>query len=1591
MAAAGILAAACTQDDVLVNNADEVVINPGIQQAALVQSRATTPLATLNPDAELVLGYGAYKATYVYDATATKWVADGTPIYWDNLAANNGAGGFQFTAMAPADYSNGGTVADQSDNKKYLAADLLAATYTAAARKEVLDIELGHKMAQVVVNVASADTDFDLAGASLVIKGAKPGYDGTAAVTGDAADIEPLRTSTTGASFMAVLPVQTLAAGALKLEFVIDVPDQKGNTYTWTNTDKLTLTAGASLAIDLNLSKTGITPGDIKVTDWENTNPVSGEVQMVINGTPGSVTGDAPTFTNFQLWKNDDEANAITYTYNATDSKWETSDKPFFLEDLVTGDVFHARHTPATADAVTGKKDILEAHNVTVQGGCAALLFTHVKSKLTVVLQAGTDFNADIDLETAKVTPTDYSDAATGESTSFILPGDLTIDAGDLVASILVNDFNYEVKLPSDLTLAEGEHTTLTVTMLPTGVTVAVAVKPWDDKDASADGAVTIVPNDLAALNGTNGEFLLECGTLSATYTWTNNTLALKTGSSHIYWENIPETNPASYLFKLTFTPTASDAVTTQKDVHYAEATITDRGGQPSFTLAHTNAKLTISLTGDGDFPTTIDLTKAVVTPAGYNKAATGQSTSFILPPTTTDIAAGTTIATITVGGLTYNAKSTADLALNAGEHTTLTVTLTRTTATMAISVTAWTTGTASAGGAVTIDANSLTALNGTDGELKLECGALSAIYTWANNGLTLKNGSSHIYWESITGTGPYTFKLTFTPAADAVTGISDVHYGEASVARGERASFTLEHIKAKLTISLAKSADFPTGAAITGASIKLQNFNAVQLTGSATSKEFIVEPQNLTINNEIATITLGGLTYIAKLNAATTLTAGKNTTLTVALSPTQTTMTVAVTDWTGATAGATGAVAITANSMSALPGPGTVKLEYKPTSSSHTSYTATYDWKIPTGGSAYTLTLQNDNSDIYWENITAAEKYPFTLTYTPDAADAVTGKKDILKKTIEPTDRGAQLAFTGDNSLDHINAKLTVVLANKTGLTVPVLTNAKFKLLTYSNEINRDATNSNSFIFEPGSITASSTAPVVSVIIGSKTYNAYLANDLTLTAGVQTVLTITLTPTAATMTVTVAEWGTPVNVSASAAVEIAASSITEDLKGIPGQFVLTYGSDANVQTATYNWAKKTDSDTDYELTLSGNPIYWENIPTTDPKNFTLTFTPTAADAVTGVKDVLSKTLTTYTHGSALAFELAHTMAKLTVHLANKTNYTVPNLIGAKFKLLTYTDEIDHDATNGNSFLIDPTYTPIATTTRIVKVITTDGKEYDAYPTSELTLAAGTHTSLTIIVEPTKVTMTVTDGGWDEVITPVTANTKVELTNGTVTGLAAGKFVLTYGAPVEYTATYNWDGSSALDLDNTTDNDHIYWENISETDLKPFTLTFTPTAAEATGVYDVCSKTLTTYTHSSALEFELAHVNSKITVKLAKGTTYSTGEWDAIVAANTTDVIFTGLTNSAYTGDYDFTKTALSAIFEPQAIGTTGKTITVEIPTATDVVANTLTVNLYNHVKVLQAGKEYIISITVDKTKVTVGNIDVSVWEDIEGTGTIDY
>lgn len=918
MAVAGMFAAACSQDDELVNMAEQVTINPGIK-AGVVQSRATgTPLATINPAAQLLLEYGSQSTTFIYNSTAAKWeVKSGeTPLYWDKLTANIGSQ-FTFTAMAPADYSAGGSVANQATDAAYLAADLLATTYTATSRKEVLNLELEHQLAQMAVTVTSTDADFDLNAATLVVKGAKPGYDADAVATGNAANITPLAKG--DGSFVNVLPAQTVAVGALKLEFVINVAGT-ANTYTWTNADALTFVKGESTAINLGVSKTGVTTGDVKVVDWVQANPINETIQMVVSGTPGSATGVAPEFDTFQLWKNDDEAKAITY--NLVDGAWQLAagNAPFYLDEVASDDVFHARHTPADdqVNTVTGQKDILEARDVTVQGGQVALTFTHINAKLTVKLVKGTDFSTAIDLKDAEVTLLTYSEKANGASHDFIL-APTTINANTQIVSVALQGLTYKAILTNELKLETGKHTTLTVTLNPTETTVAVAVTDWTTETATGTAEVTLTPNSLDALPAVAGTLTLKCGSQTGTYVWSGT--AISSTTTELYWENIPEA--ASYSFTLTFTPDAADAVTYEKDILEATTTVNTRGAQPSFTadnaLAHINAKLTIKLLEGTDF--NADITGATIKLLGFDAVTligTDTSKEFIMA-TTTAIAAGTQVATITTKqGLVYKAITIGAIAFPAGMNTILHVMLRPTVVTMTVSVTDWwkqpETGEATK---VTIDANDLSALPGS-GTLLLAYGTTySTQYTWTGSTLSLGNNEKDIYWENIPETNAEAFTLTFTPDATGTPEKDVLKKTISSYTHGAALTFELVHINSQINVTLAKGgtysdadwdaiqADNKTTVSFAGLSTSdyapVYDYSKTELSAIFAPKTAIAEDDKITVSiPAIGTTVNANTVSIALKNYMSSLEAGKKYDITITVDKTKVSVgDIKVAEWT--------------------------------------------------------------------------------------------------------------------------------------------------------------------------------------------------------------------------------------------------------------------------------------------------------------------------------------------------------------------------------------------------------------------------------------------------------------------------------------------------------------------------------------------------------------------------------------------------------------------------------------------------------------------------------------------------------------------
>ncbi|WP_163215488.1 fimbrillin family protein [Bacteroides sp. 519] len=738
------------------------------------------------------------------------------------------------------------------------------------------------------------------------------------------------------------------------------------------------------------------------ITDWEG-GPTTEVDAIRFTQATNPETGE-PAIQKFTITKN----GTTSSVYEYVDGTWGASNGFFLISETTATDQFTATAQGDT-DPISQIADELAAGPATMNSeGIIKLDFRHTKALLKLRLYAGTGFTGN--LAEAKVTYQGIS--YTGAEKELIIePGAFKV--GDVIATVLVDGYTYNVKTAKDVNFASGTRNTLSITLSvqndTSGRTVGlnVTTKDWEvGTDASA-AANRVVINSPADGNTALTEFTLyknrgTAGEAAVSYQLVSGAYQPADGAAPFYLEDIDADNDL-------FTGSAvlsTDAVTGVDDLLETPAVKLNGEGVIDLAFAHSKAKLTVNLVAGTDFPAGIDLNTAVLKLIGQTQTVTGASNTFILEPGTT-IPANLPLATITVGGLTYSAKLDATMKLEAGKYTTLTVTLTPTAAGIVAHVTDWKLGSATGGAAVTLPANNLSALPNEAGTLTLACNGLSTTYTWGGTAIT---AGTDLYWENIAEAASYAFTLTFTPNADdVVTGKKDILQGTATVTtRGGQPTFQLTHTHAKLTLVLEKGTNFPAGIDLNTAVVKLMNFEP---TATGVNNSFIVEPTTtaLAAGTQIATITVGGLTYVAKLDAALTLEAGVQTALKVTLSPTAVTLSVTVADWgTPVDFTATAKVQLAANSLSALPGSGTLVLAYG-------SETVTYTWDG---------TKLNGNNHFYWENIPQTNPAAFTLTFTPSASG--TPEKDVLKKTITSYTHSTALAF----ELAHINSRINVTLA---------------------------------------------------------------------------------------------------------------------------------------------------------------------------------------------------------------------------------------------------------------------------------------------------------------------------------------------------------------------------------------------------------------------------------------------------------------------------------------------------------------------------------------------------------------------------------
>lgn len=523
--AAALSLAACSKDEHNApDSADQVEITTRLSAqndggSAITPGDDTAPAYAPTVGTEIALYYthvgNAQNALFRYDADGN-WQCT-RQLFWDHLDPPAGADHFPFFAASPqTPDAHPAVVANQNDADAYRLSDQLFAYTTAAKRREMLNLNFRHVLAQLKIELESpaGDDQLDLSQVTLTVTGARLAYTlaytGTAPATASAAPSEstpaiatadadatpvdltprtvPSSTSSR-ATFLAILPPQTAS-----LKFVFTVA---GKTYTYDDAKNALFAAGRNTSYKLTISKSDLTLAGITLEPWDDSRPAT-EASI-----RADLTGDAPTpgteaetiaGTEMNIWKrasadaSADQADA--HLYNKVGDAW-LSPSPIYVDDTQTDDRFYATIANST-DATTGTPDLIAAGPAQMGQGMLAFGFTHLMAQLAINVKPGADFPAGIDLDGATVRTPALQSAYT-----------LTYSADDANAALNVAP-------------ATDDATRRPLTGLQTGVADAANAKA--DADAAAVKGETlylVVPQTLPA----GSAFTVTVG--SKTYTGT--------------------------------------------------------------------------------------------------------------------------------------------------------------------------------------------------------------------------------------------------------------------------------------------------------------------------------------------------------------------------------------------------------------------------------------------------------------------------------------------------------------------------------------------------------------------------------------------------------------------------------------------------------------------------------------------------------------------------------------------------------------------------------------------------------------------------------------------------------------------------------------------------------------------------------------------------------------------------------------------------------------------------------------------------------------------------------------------------------------
>lgn len=703
--------------------------------------------------------------------------------------------------------------------------------------------------------------------------------------------------------------------------------------------------------------------------------------------------------------------------------------------------------------------------------------------------------------------------------------------------------------------------------------------------------------------------------------------------------------------------------------------------------------------------------------------------------------------------------------------------------------------------------------------DLKLMYGSLTSLQTAVYTGSgTSWSSAAPLYWQQLASEqGKYPF-YAVSPSDAGMTAVSadqstadaakasDLLMAFAEPSYKSTISLNFRHALSMVEVNLTNGGGM-TDTELSGASLTIDGLQTqytvagTTATASGTAAkglmplkdganfQFIAPAQQLAANGLTMnfTVTINGVpvTYTYKNPDDLTLVGGKKTVFNISVSKTAIQVAVAVEDWTtGESHSETLTIAITGTADEVTGTAGNItELHITPFAEKQISkeYAAANTHHTYTKGTDGTWTSA---TPIYLDNLTASSVL-YALAYNKDAngteiKDTKTQLNDYLG-TDAVSVKGGTAAFT----LRHLLAQMTINLvagtgfsANLTGATIstPTMT-FEHKLGTDDNGnmvMNEVTSNSGTYTIASAAThivvpqTLAKDAVFTVTLANSNTYEAKLTEDVTLAAGVNTTITLTLMPTKVGVSAAVTPWG---EAAAAATVQLAGTSSDIDLFTEQGSLALTYVQNGALTTTATTFS--------YDGTAWSNatPLYWDEIAPATDYTFAALFTP-AGDGLQ--RDYLVGRGTATTHGAQVALgEMKHALAKLTITLAAGTGVTEDELTAlTKQVMLTDYTAVAVTAngsanitmasapaaiafTTGTALFVAPqTLTddntivltrPNGNTYKIKLTDLTDGAETPAAIFTDSKIEAGKHYQITLTVNETSVGISATIAEWTDV------------------------------------------------------------------------------------------------------------------------------------------------------------------------------------------------------------------------------------------------